>query len=127
MTNTSLFKRGFTAFLAMLVCLSSFIGLGSTTAYAAGEQAEVLAAAQEGAHGARGESVLGQLDPGAEHRRGGVRGSIEVGGGGGVESGVGGSVEGVRRVRGDRRATAAARAEEFVLGEVPMGKDERGG
>lgn len=41
MTNTSLFKRGFTAFLAMLVCLSSFIGLGSTTAYAAGEQAEV--------------------------------------------------------------------------------------
>lgn len=25
MTNTSLFKRGFTAFLAMLVCLSSFM------------------------------------------------------------------------------------------------------
>ena len=59
--------------------------------------------------------------------RGGVRGSVEVGGGGGVESGVGGGVEGVRRARGDRRATAAARAEEFDLGEVAVGKDERGG
>ena len=58
---------------------------------------------------------------------GGVRGGVEVGGGGGIESGVSGGVEGVWRAHGDRRATAAARAEEFVLGEVPMGKDERGG
>ena len=41
MTKTSLLKRGFTAFIAMLVCLSTFIGLGTTTAYAAGEQAKV--------------------------------------------------------------------------------------
>lgn len=41
MSKTSVFKRGFTAFMAMLLCLSSFIGLGTTTAYAAGEQAEV--------------------------------------------------------------------------------------
>ena len=58
---------------------------------------------------------------------GGIRGGVEVGGGGGVESGVGGGVEGVRRARGDRRAMAAARAEEFDLGEVAVGKDERGG
>lgn len=41
MSKTSVFKRGLTAFMAMLLCLSSFIGLGATTAYAAGEQAEV--------------------------------------------------------------------------------------
>ena len=41
MSKTSVFKRGLTAFMAMLLCLSSFIGLGTTTAYAAGEQAEV--------------------------------------------------------------------------------------
>ena len=41
MTHTSIFKRGFTALMAMLLCLSSFIGLGATTAYAAGEQAEI--------------------------------------------------------------------------------------
>ena len=41
MTKTSLFKRGLTAFMAVLLCLSSFIGLGTTTAYAAGEQAQV--------------------------------------------------------------------------------------
>lgn len=41
MSKTSVFKRGLTAFMAMLMCLSSFIGLGTTTAYAAGEQAEV--------------------------------------------------------------------------------------
>lgn len=40
MSKTSVFKRGLTAFMAMLLCLSSFIGLGTTTAYAAGEQAE---------------------------------------------------------------------------------------
>lgn len=39
--KTSIFKRGLTAFMAMLLCLSSFIGLGATTAYAAGERAEV--------------------------------------------------------------------------------------
>ena len=75
-----------------------------------------MPAAREGQAASR--SGLGQ---------GGVRDSVEVGGGGGVESGVGGSIEGVRRARGDRRATAAARAEEFVLGEVTVGKDERGG
>lgn len=41
MTHTSIFKRGFTALMAMLLCLSSFIGLGATKAYAAGEQAEI--------------------------------------------------------------------------------------
>lgn len=41
MTKTSFWKRGFTAFLAMLLCFSSFIGLGATTAFAAGEQAEI--------------------------------------------------------------------------------------
>lgn len=41
MSKTSVFRRGLTAFMAMLLCLSSFIGLGTTTAYAAGEQAEV--------------------------------------------------------------------------------------
>lgn len=41
MSKTSVFKRGLTAFMVMLLCLSSFIGLGATTAYAAGEQAEV--------------------------------------------------------------------------------------
>lgn len=41
MTKTSFWKRGFTAFLAMLLCFSSFIGLGTTTAFAAGEQAEI--------------------------------------------------------------------------------------
>lgn len=41
MLKTSVFKRGLTAFMAVLLCLSSFIGPGTTTAYAAGEQAEV--------------------------------------------------------------------------------------
>ena len=41
MTKTIFWKRGFTALMAMLLCLSSVIGLGTTTAYAAGEQAEV--------------------------------------------------------------------------------------
>ncbi len=41
MTKTTPLKRYFTAFMAMLLCLSSFIGLGTTTAYAAGEQAEI--------------------------------------------------------------------------------------
>lgn len=41
MTKTSFWKRGFTALMAMLLCLSSFIGLGTTTALAAGEQAEI--------------------------------------------------------------------------------------
>lgn len=41
MTKTNFWKRGLTALMAMLLCLSSFIGLGTTTAFAAGEQAEI--------------------------------------------------------------------------------------
>ena len=36
----NIFKRGTSALLALVMCLSTFIGIGSTTAYAAGEKAE---------------------------------------------------------------------------------------
>ena len=86
-------------------------------------------AAREGQAASRsglglGRTMEGGIEVGAG---GGVRGGVEVGDGGGVESGVRGGVEGVWRARGDRRAAAAARAEEFDLGEVAVGKDERGG
>ena len=76
-----------------------------------------MPAAREGQAASRSGLGLGRT----------TEGGVEVGAGGSVESGVGGGVEGVRRARGDRRATAAARAEEFDLGEVAVGKDERGG
>ena len=38
----NIFKRGTSALLALAMCLSTFIGIGSTTAYAAGEKGEVL-------------------------------------------------------------------------------------
>ncbi len=41
MTKTNFWKRGLTALMSVLLCLSSFIGLGTTTAFAAGEQAEI--------------------------------------------------------------------------------------
>ena len=96
------------------------VGVGVLTSGACGER------------GAGGVEVgLGARAHDGGRRRGrdggGVRGGVEVRGRGGVESGVRGGVEGVRRVRGDRRATAAAREEEFDLGEVAVGKDERGG
>ena len=40
--KTRIFKRGVSAFLAMLMCLSAFVGIGSTTAFAAGEEAEAI-------------------------------------------------------------------------------------
>ena len=39
--KTHLFKRGIAGLLSLVMCLSVFIGLGTTTAFAAGEQAEV--------------------------------------------------------------------------------------
>ena len=39
--KTHLFKRGIAGLLSLVICLSAFIGLGTTTAFAAGEQAEV--------------------------------------------------------------------------------------
>ena len=37
----SYFKRGTSALLALIMCLTAMIGFGSTTAFAAGEEAEV--------------------------------------------------------------------------------------
>ena len=37
----SYFKRGTSALLAIIMCLTAMIGFGSTTAFAAGEEAEV--------------------------------------------------------------------------------------
>ena len=84
-----------------------------------------MPAAREGQAASRSGSGLGRA----------ADGGVEVGVGGGVrdgvESGVGCGVEGVRRARGNRRATAAAdgrrrRREwrELDLGEVAVGKDE---
>lgn len=39
----NLFKKATSALLALVMCLSTFIGIGSTTAYAAGEKAEAIA------------------------------------------------------------------------------------
>ena len=39
--KTHFFKRGMAGLLSLVMCLSAFIGLGTTTAFAAGEQAEV--------------------------------------------------------------------------------------
>lgn len=39
--KTSIFKRGVSVFMAMLMCLSTFVGIGSTTASAAGIESEV--------------------------------------------------------------------------------------
>ena len=39
--KTHLFKRGIAGLLSLVMCLSAFMGLGTTTAFAAGEQAEV--------------------------------------------------------------------------------------
>ena len=39
--KTHFFKRGIAGMLSLVMCLSAFIGLGTTTAFAAGEQAEV--------------------------------------------------------------------------------------
>lgn len=38
----SIFKKGTSALLAFVMCLSTFIGIGSTTAFAAGETAEAM-------------------------------------------------------------------------------------
>ena len=40
--NKSIFKRGISALLAVLMCLSAFLGIGTTTAFAAGEEAEAV-------------------------------------------------------------------------------------
>lgn len=40
--NKSIFKRGTSALLALILCLTAMIGFGSTTAFAAGEKAEVV-------------------------------------------------------------------------------------
>ena len=39
--KTHFFKRGIAGLLSLVMCLSAFIGLGTTTAFATGEQAEV--------------------------------------------------------------------------------------
>ena len=49
--------------------------------------------------------------------------ALRSGAGAALKPGSGG-VEGVRRARGSRRATATARAEELDLREVVVGKDE---
>lgn len=40
--KTRIFKRGISVFMAMLMCLSAFAGIGTTTAFAAGEEAEAV-------------------------------------------------------------------------------------
>ena len=40
--KTSIFKRGVSVFMAMLMCLSALVGIGTTTAFAAGEEAEAV-------------------------------------------------------------------------------------
>ena len=40
--KTSIFKRGMSVFLAMLMCLSALVGIGTTTASAAGTESEVF-------------------------------------------------------------------------------------
>lgn len=40
--KNSIFKKGTSALLALVMCFSTFIGIGSTTAYAAGEKAEAV-------------------------------------------------------------------------------------
>lgn len=40
--NKSIFKRGTSALLALILCLTAMIGFGSTMAFAAGEKAEVV-------------------------------------------------------------------------------------
>ena len=37
----NLFKRGMAGLLSLVMCLTALVGLGTTTAFAAGEQAEV--------------------------------------------------------------------------------------
>lgn len=37
----SLFKRGMAGLLSLVMCLTALVGIGTTTAYAAGERAEV--------------------------------------------------------------------------------------
>ncbi len=39
--KTSIFKRGVSVFMAMLMCLSAFVGIGTTTAFAAEIESEV--------------------------------------------------------------------------------------
>lgn len=38
----SIFRKGASALLAFVMCLSTFLGIGSTTAFAAGEEAEAF-------------------------------------------------------------------------------------
>lgn len=38
----SIFRKGASALLALVMCLSTFMGIGSTTAFAAGEEAEAI-------------------------------------------------------------------------------------
>lgn len=37
----NLFKRGMAGLLSLVMCLTTLVGIGTTTAYAAGERAEV--------------------------------------------------------------------------------------
>ena len=37
----NLFKRGMAGLLSLVMCLTALVGIGTTTAYAAGERAEV--------------------------------------------------------------------------------------
>ncbi len=39
--KTSIFKKGVSVFMAMLMCLSALVGIGTTTAFAAGTESEV--------------------------------------------------------------------------------------
>ncbi len=39
--KTSIFKKGVSVFMAMLMCLSALVGIGTTTAFAAGTKSEV--------------------------------------------------------------------------------------
>ncbi|MEI3117223.1 MAG: SpaA isopeptide-forming pilin-related protein [Merdibacter sp.] len=40
--KTSILRKGTSLFMALVMCLSAFIGIGSTTAFAAGEEAEAV-------------------------------------------------------------------------------------
>ena len=45
----SLFKRGMAGLLSLVMCLTTLVGIGTTTAYAAGERAEVYLLFREAA------------------------------------------------------------------------------
>ena len=59
--KTHFFKRGIAGLLSLVMCLSAFIGLGTTTAFAAGEQAEVYLFSEKRRCKSRLQRYLGTL------------------------------------------------------------------